>query len=82
MYLTPLIGGFVADHYLGSKRSVKFGAIVMASAISSSASAATPPSRYAIIDGQRYEVQVENFVDRPTSSGQEVRYVVDRRPSS
>jgi POT family proton-dependent oligopeptide transporter len=26
VYLTPLIGGFVADQYLGSKRSVKFGA--------------------------------------------------------
>ena len=30
VYLTPLIGGLIADQYLGSKRSVKFGAIVMA----------------------------------------------------
>ena len=30
VYLTPLIGGFLADQYLGSKRSVKFGAIIMA----------------------------------------------------
>src|SRR3712207_2640631 len=30
VYLTPLIGGYLADRYLGSKRSVKFGAIVMA----------------------------------------------------
>ena len=30
VYLTPLIGGFLADQYLGSKRSVKFGAILMA----------------------------------------------------
>src|ERR1044072_5522606 len=30
VYLTPLIGGFLADQYLGSKRAVKFGAILMA----------------------------------------------------
>ncbi len=30
MYLTPLVGGLLADRYLGSKRSVKFGALVMA----------------------------------------------------
>src|SRR5258708_23810724 len=27
VYLTPLIGGLLADRFLGSKRSVKFGAI-------------------------------------------------------
>ena len=30
VYLTPLVGGLLADRYLGSKRSVKFGAILMA----------------------------------------------------
>ena len=30
VYLTPVVGGWLADHYLGSKRAVKFGAIVMA----------------------------------------------------
>ena len=29
VYLTPLIGGLMADRFLGSKRSVKFGAIMM-----------------------------------------------------
>src|SRR4029078_13225411 len=29
VYLTPLVGGLLADRYLGSKRSVKFGAIIM-----------------------------------------------------
>src|SRR3546814_2122461 len=27
VYLTPLIGGYLADQYLGSKRSVQFGAL-------------------------------------------------------
>src|SRR3546814_8125135 len=31
VYLTPLIGGYLADQYPGSKRSVKFGAIMMRS---------------------------------------------------
>ncbi len=30
VYLTPLIGGLLADRYLGSKRAVKFGALMMA----------------------------------------------------
>src|SRR5579871_1764528 len=29
VYLTPMIGGLLADRYLGSKRSVKFGALAM-----------------------------------------------------
>lgn len=29
VYLTPLIGGFVADRYLGSRGAVKFGAVLM-----------------------------------------------------
>src|SRR3954452_16658775 len=33
---------------------------------------------YATIDGHRYEVQVTNYSDRPTSSKNEVRYLVDQ----
>src|ERR1700761_6769151 len=29
VYLTPLMGGYLADRFLGSKRAVKFGAIIM-----------------------------------------------------
>jgi proton-dependent oligopeptide transporter, POT family len=61
VYLTPLIGGLMADRYLGSKRSVKFGAILMSLGylvlcFSSTGGAAKP---YAMIDGQRYEVTVQ-----------------------
>jgi proton-dependent oligopeptide transporter, POT family len=61
VYLTPLIGGLLADRYLGSKRSVKFGAIVMSLGylvlmFSSTGGAAKP---FAMIDGQRYDVVVE-----------------------
>ncbi|WP_421836437.1 peptide MFS transporter [Novosphingobium sp.] len=63
VYLTPLIGGMMADRFLGSKRSVKFGAILMSLGyavlcFSSTGGAAKP---YATIEGTRYEVTVEGI---------------------
>ncbi len=76
VYLTPLIGGFIADQYLGSKRSVKFGAILMAIGYLTLAFGGQPSKPYAIIDGQKYQVQVDNFVDRPTSAANEQRFLI------
>ncbi|WP_416908022.1 MAG: peptide MFS transporter [Polymorphobacter sp.] len=59
VYLTPLFGGLLADRYLGSKRSVKLGALMMALGyllICFSGPAATP---WFEIDGQRTTVEVE-----------------------
>src|SRR5881394_2904906 len=78
VYLTPLIGGFLADQYLGSKRSVKFGAIVMAIGYFTLAFGGSPAKPYAVVDGQRYEVVVDHFKDRPTSDPQEARFLVDQ----
>jgi POT family proton-dependent oligopeptide transporter len=77
VYLTPLIGGLLADQFLGSKRAVKFGAIVMAIGYFTLAFGGSPAKPYATIDGQRYEVVVDHFVDRPTSDPHEARYIVD-----
>jgi POT family proton-dependent oligopeptide transporter len=65
VYLTPLIGGLMADRFLGSKRSVKFGAILMSLGyvvlcLSSTGGAAKP---FALIEGQRYEVTVSGTGD-------------------
>ncbi|MCL6740429.1 peptide MFS transporter [Sphingomonas sp. RB56-2] len=76
VYLTPLIGGLIADRYLGSKRSVKFGAIMMSLGYFILCFGGETAKPHAVIDGQRYEVVVENSVDRPTSTGDEVRYVI------
>ncbi|WP_294120379.1 peptide MFS transporter [Sphingomonas sp.] len=76
VYLTPLIGGLIADRYLGSKRSVKFGAIMMSLGYFILCFGGDTAKPHATIDGQRYEVVVENAVDRPTSTGDEVRYVI------
>jgi POT family proton-dependent oligopeptide transporter len=56
VYLTPLIGGLLADRYLGSKRSVKFGAILMALGYFTLCFGGETAKPYAMIDGQRYEV--------------------------
>ncbi len=72
VYLTPLIGGFVADQYLGSKNSVKLGAILMSVGYLTLAftggEAAHP---FVLLDGHRYEVAVVNAGDSAT------QYVVD-----
>ena len=60
VYLTPLIGGLMADRFLGAKRSVKFGAIMMSlgylTLCLGGGSAAKP---FATIDGQRSEITVQ-----------------------
>ena len=76
VYLTPLIGGLLADRYLGSKRSVKFGALVMSLGYFILCFGGDTAKPHATVNGQRYDVQVENFVDRPTSSGEEIRYII------
>jgi POT family proton-dependent oligopeptide transporter len=76
VYLTPLVGGLIADRVLGSKRSVKYGAIMMSLGYFVLCFGGETAKPHAEIAGQRYEVVAENTVDRPTASGQEKRYVV------
>ena len=71
VYLTPLIGGLMADRFLGSKRSVKFGAILMSLGYLTLCFGGQPAKPYAMIDGQRYEVVQQG-------KGDDVKqYVVD-----
>lgn len=77
VYLTPLIGGLLADRFLGHKRSVKFGAVLMSLGYFILCFGGETAKPIATIEGKTYEVVVENAVDRPTSTGTEARYVVD-----
>ncbi|MBX3563254.1 MAG: peptide MFS transporter [Sphingomonas sp.] len=70
VYLTPLVGGYLADQYLGSKRAVKFGAIIMSLGYLTLCFGGETARPNATIDGQRYEVSIEKQADK------EVRYVV------
>jgi len=60
VYLTPLIGGLLADRYLGSKRSVKFGAIMMSLgyAVLCFSSVGGMAKPFATIEGQRHDVTI------------------------
>ena len=78
VYLTPLVGGLLADQFLGFKRAVKFGAILMAIGYFTLAFGGSPAKPYATIDGQRYEVVVDHFQDRPTSDPRETRFILDQ----
>jgi POT family proton-dependent oligopeptide transporter len=71
VYLTPLIGGLLADRYLGSKRSVKFGAIMMAAGYFTLCFGGPTATPFATIGGTRYPVAVERTGDTET------QYVVD-----
>ncbi|NYT41123.1 peptide MFS transporter [Sphingomonas sp. R-74633] len=72
VYLTPLVGGYLADQYLGSKRAVKFGAIIMSLGYAILCFGGPTATPHATIDGQRYEVSIAK-----NAEGKEVRYVVD-----
>ncbi len=67
VYLTPLIGGFIADQFIGPKRAVKTGAILMSIGYMMLAftggDAAKP---FVVIDNHRYEVAVEAHGDDTT----------------
>ena len=56
VYLTPLVGGLLADRYLGSKRAVKFGALVMALGYFLLCFGGDQGKPFATIDGARYDV--------------------------
>ena len=58
VYLTPLFGGLIADRYLGAKRSVKLGAILMCVGYLGLCFGGEQAKPFFNHAGQRYEVQV------------------------
>ncbi len=64
VYLTPLIGGLIADQYFGSKKAVKFGAILMSAGYLLLAFSGGEMSKpYVMIDDARYEIVVDRDGD-------------------
>ena len=72
VYLTPLVGGLLADRYLGSKRAVKFGAVVMSLGYLTLCFGGDAAKPFATVDGVRHEVQVEKIAD-----GKKQQYLLD-----
>jgi POT family proton-dependent oligopeptide transporter len=71
VYLTPLVGGLVADRILGAKRAVKFGALVMSVGYMLLCFGGETAKPYAVVDGQRYEVTIRGEGDA------KAQYVMD-----
>jgi POT family proton-dependent oligopeptide transporter len=70
-YLTPVIGGLIADRILGSKGAVKIGAIIMSLGYLGLCFGGEQAKPVFIYGGQTYDVKVSTAV-----SGREEQYVV------
>jgi POT family proton-dependent oligopeptide transporter len=72
VYLTPLIGGLIADQYFGSKKAVKLGAVLMSAGYLLLAfSGGKNADPYVTIGGKEYQVDVVKNGEAAT------QYVVD-----
>lgn len=65
-YLTPLIGGLIADRYLGSKKSVKLGAIVMCVGYFLLCFGGEMAKPYVALDGHRTSIEIVKNGDKET----------------
>ena len=81
VYLTPLVGGLIADQYLGSKRSVRFGAALMALGYFTLAVGGSPAQTIVSYDGTSHQVISAHFHDGPTSTDDGTRQVIDHGQS-
>jgi proton-dependent oligopeptide transporter, POT family len=77
VYLTPLFGGLLADRYLGYKKSVKFGAILMAIGYLGLCFGDHRADPIAKINGQTYvvELQRETVQSEEGSKTETVKYL-------
>ncbi len=57
VYLTPLIGGFLADRYLGTRKAVAFGALLLVAGHLTMAIEGKPAVQTLTYAGQTYEFQ-------------------------
>ncbi len=75
VYLLPLIGGLLADRYLGTRKSIAFGAILLVAGHLTMAYEGRPAEQSLSYGGQTY-----NFSSEGRVSAREVRLMVDGKP--
>lgn len=74
VYLTPLIGGFIADRYLGNKNSVKLGAVLMSVGYLMLAfTGGEKADPFVTINNTRYEIAVVEGTQYVVDNGQQYR---------
>jgi len=59
VYIVPLLGGFLADRYLGTRKAVAFGAILLVAGHLTMAVEGRPATQTLAYAGQTYEFQVQ-----------------------
>lgn len=74
VYLLPLIGGFLADRYLGTRKAIAFGALLLVAGHLTMAVEGAPTRQFLTFGGERYELQVEG-----RAASRQTRLVVDGR---
>ncbi len=64
VYLLPLVGGFVADRYLGTRKAIAFGALLLVAGHLLMAVEQAPATQTLTYQGQTYEFAAEGRQDR------------------
>lgn len=72
VYLLPLIGGIVADRYIGTRKAIMFGAILLVMGHGLMAYEGSPATQTLTYGGQEYAVQIEG-----RAAARETRLMVD-----
>ena len=75
VYLLPLIGGSLADHYLGTRKAVAFGALLLVAGHTTMALEGAPATQVLTYQGTAYEFQVDG-----RGSASKVHLIVDGKP--
>jgi len=75
VYLLPLIGGIVADRFIGTRKAIMFGAILLVMGHGLMAFEGTPATQSLTYANQEYNVQIEG-----RGEGRESRLIVDGQP--
>lgn len=63
VYLLPLIGGILADRYLGTRKAIAFGALLLVAGHSTMAYEGLPARETLTFAGQQYEIVAEGRMD-------------------
>src|SRR6185503_1613563 len=75
VYLTPLLGGFLADRYLGSRKAVAFGALLLVIGNIGMAVQGKPANQVLTYHGAQYEFQIKGRINT-----RDVKLVVAGQP--
>jgi POT family proton-dependent oligopeptide transporter len=75
VYLLPLAGGMLADRYLGTRKAILFGAILLTIGQLGMAVTSAPAAQTLTFRGQSYDFAIKGRLE-----GREVRLVVDGKP--